>query len=92
MGALSTRRRHAGREKGNLVKHTSGPSDALLEALKDAGAVNFYDDIDSLDQQVTTLLDENMELQRQLGDANRENESLKNRIDELESTIERLTP
>lgn len=74
------------------MKHTSGPSDALLEALKDAGAVNFYDDIDSLDQQVTTLLDENMELQRQLGDANRENESLKNRIDELESTIERLTP
>lgn len=74
------------------MKHTSGPSDALLEALKDAGAGRFFDDIKSLDEQVTSLLCENESLQSQLDDANKENESLKDRIDELESTIERLTP
>lgn len=74
------------------MKHTSGDSNVILEVLRDAGARSFYIDIESLDDEVTSLLEENKELQRQLDDANRENESLKDRIDELESTIEGLTP
>ena len=76
-------------QQTNHMKHTSGHSDALLDALKEAGATNFYDDIKSLDEQVTSLIEENEDLKSQLDDANSEMDRLKHAIDELESRLQK---